>query len=914
MDDKKNGGQTPPQKGPALSPQQQQQRLYRAGQGRQEQGYSSAGNSAPRSPRPAGQGQQYSAPAQGEARRAQGNRPESKMPPPRKKKKKRGGIIALVLILALVLGGGAGLTYLMWGDEILPALTGAPQPYIVDGQQVKALRLDPIEQSTDKDALKAYYQSAVEYAVAGGYNTIVYTGKSDLSVFWKDSNFPMDSRVTIDDNLFNHADPLALLCSAADGKGVQIWLAINPLSAGGYSSDMSGKVADIVKNSGGASATTLDITNEEYTKLLTQSLSRIPRRYPVAAILLEGLDGATSSDAATWEPALVNLVGDVSAEWQKNEYATTLALGFADDDTALVTPALAQTLAGQGLVKYIMPQIQAEAGLAAKLDSWRNIGASLIVTAEVENPAQVLFTAASKQYGGTLLADYAKAKQDEGAVALLATTLDQVPDVLPLGFEIPQTLNVTYPVEGQKVSSANIYIMGTSDPEQELLMNGTPVERTGTEGTFGVVVPVVTGSNVYTFTNGAETHTLTFTKPEPSGGSTTTPVVKDDGTKEAQPGQAVRVKGIIASALTDYTNVGAINETLVQGGVAVVTESIQFKSNSTTRTWAYKLASGDYVRATAVEWVSGDGKSVFTGLSATETDGGETVVFEGSGTPVVYNKYDTTTEHSLKLTMYDTTFTLPEGGFSSKYVKSVSVQQIEGGVELTLNLNPVWGYQISYENGTTQVFFKRVPVQSTTPGKPLEGITVMVSAGHGGDDIGTPGLLWNDGPNEKHINLVLAQAIAHRLEQMGAEVIMTRTDDSTVDSMSIFPSMAEQKPDFVLWVHHNAAEPDQDLNSVMGSTAYYYAPSGLPVSATFAQNLLDEVGQATGRDISRGIKWSYYNLTRTNICPSVLFEYGFVYSPTEFEDITSTDGIYAAALASADALLKTVPTTDGWIA
>ena len=43
--------------------------------------------------------------------------------------------------------------------------------------------------------------------------------------------------------------------------------------------------------------------------------------------------------------------------------------------------------------------------------------------------------------------------------------------------------------------------MGTSDPAQELLLNGTPVESRGPGGTFGVLVDVAEGSNCLLYTS-----------------------------------------------------------------------------------------------------------------------------------------------------------------------------------------------------------------------------------------------------------------------------------------------------------------------------------------------------------------------------------------------------------------------------
>ena len=62
--------------------------------------------------------------------------------------------------------------------------------------------------------------------------------------------------------------------------------------------------------------------------------------------------------------------------------------------------------------------------------------------------------------------------------------------------------------------------------------------------------------------------------------------------------------------------------------------------------------------------------------------------------------------------------------------------------------------------------------------KPLAGVKVVVDAGHGGWD---PGAVGVNGLTEKQVNLQVAKALRNCLvEYGGAEVIMTRTDDSSV--------------------------------------------------------------------------------------------------------------------------------------
>ena len=60
-------------------------------------------------------------------------------------------------------------------------------------------------------------------------------------------------------------------------------------------------------------------------------------------------------------------------------------------------------------------------------------------------------------------------------------------------------------------------------------------------------------------------------------------------------------------------------------------------------------------------------------------------------------------------------------------------------------------------------------------GQPLKGKIIAIDAGHGGGD---PGAIGVTGTAEKEINLILAKKMKILLEEKGAMVVMTRTDDS----------------------------------------------------------------------------------------------------------------------------------------
>ena len=194
--------------------------------------------------------------------------------------------------------------------------------------------------------------------------------------------------------------------------------------------------------------------------------------------------------------------------------------------------------------------------------------------------------------------DYARCRAQPEAFSVLASALDgSAARPALLEYTPGGTLAVSYPADGAAVYTSACFVMGTSDPAQELLLNGTPVESRGPGGTFGVLVDVAEGSNVYTLTQGGTSVSVTVNRPAPAGGGSGGPTeVPHDDTAEVEPGTPVRIRNWIASLLYDPASDGNISETVRQGAVATVAACTETLRGG-KRTWAYQLASGDFVLA-----------------------------------------------------------------------------------------------------------------------------------------------------------------------------------------------------------------------------------------------------------------------------------------------------------------------------
>jgi N-acetylmuramoyl-L-alanine amidase len=166
----------------------------------------------------------------------------------------------------------------------------------------------------------------------------------------------------------------------------------------------------------------------------------------------------------------------------------------------------------------------------------------------------------------------------------------------------------------------------------------------------------------------------------------------------------------------------------------------------------------------------------------------------------------------------------------------------------------------------------------------LDGLCVVVDAGHGGHDTGAVG---RSGLMEKEVNLDIAQRVAQQLEQLGAKVLMTRRDDSPALPWSADNATEHRREllarcalandahaDLFVSVHCNARE--SNASQVRGTETYYRKADSL----AFAQVMQEEVVRAVGLP-DGGVKYhprSIIVLYQTNM-PAVLVEVAYLSHP-----------------------------------
>ena len=189
----------------------------------------------------------------------------------------------------------------------------------------------------------------------------------------------------------------------------------------------------------------------------------------------------------------------------------------------------------------------------------------------------------------------------------------------------------------------------------------------------------------------------------------------------------------------------------------------------------------------------------------------------------------------------------------------------------------------------------------------------MLDAGHGGTDPGAFGpqragaSLETDADtevpaysgSEKDLNLALTLAAAEKLRALGAEVILTREDDSTFDLLERAKLLEKLKPDLCLSLHQNSIGYATDVTSVRGTLGLWCDAGG--------RLLADCVGRSVASALCRNYRetlWQALAICRNPKFPSALIEVGFMTSVEEYETMTSEWGLEAGAQGVADGVLS----------
>ena len=146
-------------------------------------------------------------------------------------------------------------------------------------------------------------------------------------------------------------------------------------------------------------------------------------------------------------------------------------------------------------------------------------------------------------------------------------------------------------------------------------------------------------------------------------------------------------------------------------------------------------------------------------------------------------------------------------------------------------------------------------------------------------------------------NLILAQKLKAELESMGASVIMTRYDNASgITFRGRMALMRNESPDLCISIHHDSSTaPTVNGFGAFHSTVFSKKAAEFIQMRTYNTGIYAKV---------EPVRWHYFFLARSTVCPVVLTENGYISSPADFagikNDAVNTQKAKAIASGVAD--------------
>ncbi|WP_155287216.1 N-acetylmuramoyl-L-alanine amidase [Lacticaseibacillus zhaodongensis] len=232
---------------------------------------------------------------------------------------------------------------------------------------------------------------------------------------------------------------------------------------------------------------------------------------------------------------------------------------------------------------------------------------------------------------------------------------------------------------------------------------------------------------------------------------------------------------------------------------------------------------------------------------------------------------------TLKVTAKTNSYLRTAGGINATVVKNIAK-----GTELEVVKTDGEWYRVRTSDGK-EGFIASWVVTTPNDGKThkaatsLAEATIVIDPGHGGSDTGA--LSSNGKHYEKTYTLQVAERIAAQLRSAGANVVMTRSNDTYVD-LSPRPTIAAKtNADAFISIHFDSTNQGTKAS---GHTTYYYSKSkDMP--------LADAINSATSTlpVSNRGVEFGNYEVLRDNTQPAVLLELGYINAKKDFSEISS---------------------------
>ena len=213
---------------------------------------------------------------------------------------------------------------------------------------------------------------------------------------------------------------------------------------------------------------------------------------------------------------------------------------------------------------------------------------------------------------------------------------------------------------------------------------------------------------------------------------------------------------------------------------------------------------------------------------------------------------------------------------SAEGIRSVNWDQIGTNhfrLYIHLEHDMHWGYHIGYGVGSSLRVQVQRPPRLASMNRPLEGMSIAVDAGHGGNNRGALGAT---GAAEKDIVLDISQKLRDRLEQEGALVLMTRDRDVNVSMIERSEMVIASDAQILVSIHANSIGSATNPDAIRGTSSYYRHDAFQPLARMVHHRMLElPLGDF-------GLIGSFnFTLNALTEMPNVLVETAFMSHPED---------------------------------
>ena len=255
----------------------------------------------------------------------------------------------------------------------------------------------------------------------------------------------------------------------------------------------------------------------------------------------------------------------------------------------------------------------------------------------------------------------------------------------------------------------------------------------------------------------------------------------------------------------------------------------------------------------------------------------ETVTIRAKA-PIAYSVFDDENGLYIKTNM---SRNLPLEAKSETMRLDVESEHSESGTALRIRSKADYdlaGYEIVPDKNGLQI---KLRLQSNK----LRGKTILLDAGHGGEDCGALGPGGKSDPTESELNLLLTQFLKRELEKAGANVLLTRKDDTFLELEERVIISENTAPDLFISLHHNSTDQASDFNEVSGGLVLYSSE----LSESLAHQISQSLWAGVGKNPKVKVRRQSLFVCRQTRCPAILIEAGYLCNPLEYELLCNAD-------------------------